>query len=37
MDWFIGSALILMLVSGLFTYSLYKFSEHEQKKKKGHK
>lgn len=37
MDWFVGSALILMLVSGLFTYSLYKFAEHELKKKQRQK
>lgn len=37
MDWFVGSALIFGLVIGLFTYSVYKFQQHELKHKHKHK
>jgi hypothetical protein len=37
MDWFVGSALIFGAILCLFTYSVYKFQQHQLKHKKPKK
>ncbi len=33
MDWFLGSAIIFVAIGAAFTYSLYKFADHELRHK----